>query len=193
MKFQFKQSEFFVKRVAQPGLKFIQTGGKEGNILPLLLTLSPVGAATVGEATMDIKSWLNDGERPEHIGERLWENYMAIGGAGFFTQVADPLLGEFNPFKAKQLVGANVTDMVEFTHSLGIFMTEGEDDMFWNELMKDLTHPLPLQLRKFPRSFLRSLKSDENRQTQMEYDRARDDQIEDVRQELTIDASFLAP
>jgi hypothetical protein len=179
MKFQFKQSEFFIKKVAKPGVEYIRSGGKKGNIVPLLTTLAASGV--VGEALMDIKSLLNDRERTDHVANRLWEDYLAIGGAGFFSTALEPIAtGTFNPFKAKQLAGANVNDLVKFSQALGVFITEGEDDKFYDELMKDLTHPLPARLRTIPRGALRSLKQDdESRQTQLEYDRFLDEQAAD--------------
>lgn len=181
MKFQFKQSEFFVREVAKPGLEFIGSRGKKGNITPLLVSLSPIGALAIGEVIMDIKSSLNDRDRPDHLGQRLWEDYLAIGGAGFFSQAIEPIAtGTFNPFKAKQLAGANLNDLVKFTNAFGIFLTDGEDDKFWDELMKDITHPLPARLRSIPRGALRGLKDNNDaRQTQVEYDRFLDEQAED--------------
>ena len=55
-----------------------------------------------------------------------------------------------------------------------------EDDKFWDELMKDVTHPLPARLRDIPRGALRSLKEDkDSRQTLLEYDRFLDERAED--------------
>ena len=162
MKFQFKQSEFFIKRVIKPGVEWLGSGGTKGNIKPLLMTFNPLGAPVIGEVTNDIKAFLNDQERPDDISERIWENYLAIGGAGFFTSVPDPVLFTHDEgvdmFEAKALLGANVGDLIKFSKALGVAVTEGEDDLFWEELMKDLTHPLPLQLRRIPRKVLKGLK-----------------------------------
>jgi hypothetical protein len=69
-------------RFVKPAMKWVETGGKEGSIAP---TVKMIGAMGLwGEATADVRAFLQNKERPKEAKERLIENFAQAGTMGLF-------------------------------------------------------------------------------------------------------------
>lgn len=114
--FGFQQGKLFKDTIAKPAAKWLQTGGREGDLGPLtrFAVVTPLG----GEIIADLKKWARGRKRTTNDVERVMEN---IANAAGFGLAADAM--ESTKYGLGGVLGWGVgpiaTDVGKLVHNIG--------------------------------------------------------------------------
>lgn len=108
--FGFKSGEFIWNDVFKEAGRYAASGGKAGNIQPMVRYL--LTAPLVGEAFADVSSAIKGTDRPDNVALRQLENVAYIGGLGIaYDAWRAALYGTTSLYR--RLLGPQISDVIE--------------------------------------------------------------------------------